>query len=139
MITILALLFLPLVATAFTAWKRLAHTVVLVVLYTPGFLRQMEGQEYDRSKRLFYPALNFYLLANTLAGVVQQFALLWVVLELTTFSLAPLIFFYRSKESLEAVWKYLFLVSLGLVFLFAGVVFLGVSAHGIVDYHAFVV
>ena len=182
MITILALLFLPLVATAFTAWKRsahtnhrvtlvvgiahllaslhclvtqqnpfpgdwwlavdplaafflaiLAHTFVLVVLYSPGFLRRMEGPEYDRSKRLFYPALNFYLLANTLALVVQQFALLWVVLELTTFSLAPLIFFYRSKESLEAVWKYLFLVSLGLVFLFVGVLFFGLSARGVAD------
>jgi hydrogenase-4 component F len=71
--------------------------------------------------------------------VVQQFALLWVVIELTTFSLVPLIYFYRSKESLEAVWKYLFLVSIGLVFLFVGIVFLGLSAHGIVDYTAFVV
>src|SRR5260221_1822502 len=188
MITILALLFLPLVATAFTAWKRsahinhgvtlvagiahllasihclvtrqnpfpgdwwlavdplaaffltiLAHSFVLVVLYSPGFLRRMEGPEYDRSKRLFYPALNFYLLANTLALVVQQFALLWVVLELATFSLAPLIFFYRSKESLEAVWKYLFLVSLGLVFLFGGVLFLGLSARGVADSAALVV
>ena len=177
MITILALLFLPLVATAFTAWKRsaninhrvtfvagiahllaslhclvtrqnpfpgdwwlavdplaaffltiLAHTFVLVVLYSPGFLRRMDGPEYDRSKRLFYPALNFYLLANTLALVVQQFALLWVLLELTTFSLAPLIFFYRSKESLEAVWKYLFLVSLGLVFL-VGIAFNQLKSH----------
>src|SRR6266478_147967 len=188
MITILALLFLPLVATAFTASKRsahtnqrvtlvagiahllaslhclvtrqnpfpggwwlavdplaaffltiLAHTFVLVVLYSPGFLRRMEGPEYDRSKRLFYPALNFYLLANTLALVVQQFALLWVILELTTFSLAPLIFFYRSKEALEAVWKYLFLVSLGLVFLFVGVLFFGLSARGVADSAALVV
>ena len=188
MITILAFLFLPLVATAFTAWKRsahtnhhvtlvagiahllaslhclvtrqnpfpggwwlavdplaaffliiLAHTFVLVVLYSPGFLRRMEGPEYDRSKRLFYPALNFYLLTNTLALVVQQFALLWVFLELTTFSLAPLIFFYRSKESLEAVWKYLFLVSLGLVFLFIGVLFFGLSARGVADSTALVV
>ncbi len=91
----------------------------------------MQGPEYDRSKRLFYPALNFYLLANTLVLVVQQFAMLWVLLELTTFSLVPLIFFYRSKESLEAVWKYLFLVSLGLVFLFVGILFLGLSARGV--------
>jgi hydrogenase-4 component F len=188
MITILALLILPLAATAITAWRRspranhrvtlvvgithllaslhclvtrqnpfpgdwwlavdplaaffltiLAHTFVLVVLYSPGFLHRIEGPEYDRSKRLFYPALNFYLLANTLVLVVQQFALLWVVLELTTFSLAPLIFFYRSKESLEAVWKYLFLVSLGLVFLFVGVLFLGLSARGVADYTALVV
>src|ERR1700737_3937389 len=136
MITILALLILPMAATAFTAWKRsarpnrsvtlltgvthllaslyclvtrqnpfpgdwwlavdplaafflsiLSHTFVLVVLYSRGFLLRMEGSEYDRSMRLFYPALNFYLLVSTLALIVQQLALLWVVLELTTFSL----------------------------------------------------
>jgi hydrogenase-4 component F len=117
----------------------LSHTFVLVVLYSPSFLQRMKGGEYDHSKRLFYPALNFYLLANSLVLVVQQFAILWVVLELTTFSLVPLIFFYRSKESLEAVWKYLFLVSLGLVFLFVGVLFLGVSARSVSDYTAFTV
>ena len=117
----------------------LSHTFVLVVLYSPGFLQRMLGPEYDHSKRLFYPALNFYLLANTLVLVVQQFAMLWVVLELTTFSLVPLLFFYRSKESLEAVWKYLFLVSLGLVFLFVGILFLGISARGISDSAGFIV
>jgi hydrogenase-4 component F len=188
MLTILALLVLPLIATAFAAWNRsasanhritllagfahllaslyclvsrqnpfpngwwlavdplagffltiLSHTFALVVLYSPGFLQRMQGPEYDSSKRLFYLALNFYLLANTLVLVVQQFAMIWVVLELTTFSLVPLIFFYRSKESLEAVWKYLFLVSLGLVFLFVGILFLGLSARGVTDYNAFVV
>ena len=117
----------------------LSHTFVLVVLNSPSFLQRMKGGEYDHSKRLFYPGLNFYLLANSLVLVVQQFAILWVVLELTTFSLVPLIFFYRSKESLEAVWKYLFLVSLGLVFLFVGVLFLGVSARSVSDYTAFTV
>jgi hydrogenase-4 component F len=117
----------------------LSHTFVLVTLYSPGFLQRMQGTEYDRSKRLFYAALNFFLVANTLVIIVQQFAMLWVVMELTTFSVVPLIFFYRTKESLEAVWKYLFLVSLGLVFLFIGVLFLGLSAHNIADYTAFIV
>jgi hydrogenase-4 component F len=117
----------------------LSHTFLLVSLYSPGFLKQMAGPEYEQSKRLFYPGLNFYLLANTLVLVVQQFALIWVVLELTTFSLVPLIFFYRSRESLEAVWKYLFLVSLGLVFLFVAVLFLGVSAQGAADYTGLIV
>jgi len=117
----------------------LSHTFVLVVLYSPGFLRHMQSGNYERSKRLYYPALNFYLLANTLVLVVQQFTLLWVVMELTTFSLVPLMYFYRTKESLEAVWKYLFLVSLGLVFLFVGILFLSLSARGVVDYTGFVV
>lgn len=106
----------------------LSHTFLAVVLYSPGFLQTMQGPEYRASRRLYYPALNLYLLAGTLVIVTQHFGLLWVVLELTTFSLSPLIYFYRSKESLEAAWKYLFLVSLGLVFLLIGILFLGLSA-----------
>lgn len=188
MLTILALLILPLVTTVLAGWNRsahlayritllaggahliaslgcmvtrnnpftegswlavdplaafflviLSHTFILVTLYSRGFLRRMDGPEYAPSKRLFYPALNFYLLANTLVLVVQQYALLWVVMELTTFGLVPLMYFYRTKQSLEAVWKYLFLVSIGLVFMFVGILFLGVSARGVVDYSAFVV
>ncbi len=116
----------------------LSHTFLLVTLYSPRFLRRMDAPEYIRSNRLFYPALSFYLLANTLVLVVQQIALLWVVLELTTFSLVPLIYFYRTKESLEAVWKYLFLVSIGLIFLFVGILFLALSARGVVAQSGFV-
>ena len=108
----------------------LSHTFLAVALYSPGFLHRMQKPEYNASRRLYYPALNSYLLANTLVIVTQHFGLLWVVLELTTFSLAPLIYFYRSKESLEAVWKYLFLVSLGLVFLLIGILALGLAAKG---------
>jgi hydrogenase-4 component F len=108
-----------------------SHTFLAVTLYSPGFLERMQKPEYSASRRLYYPALNFYLLANTLVIVTQHFGLIWVVLELTTFSLAPLIYFYRSKESLEAVWKYLFLVSLGLVFLLIGILALGLAAKPI--------
>jgi len=108
----------------------LSHTFLAVALYSPGFLQRMQKPEYSASRRLYYPALNSYLLANTLVIITQHFSLLWVVLELTTFSLAPLIYFYRSKESLEAVWKYLFLVSLGLVFLLIGILALGLAAKG---------
>ena len=109
----------------------LSHTYFAVVLYSPGFLQRMDKPEYQASRRLYYPALNSYLLASTLVVVTQNFGLLWVVIELTTFSLVPMIYFYRSKESLEAVWKYLFLVSLGLVFLLIGVLALGVAAKGV--------
>jgi hydrogenase-4 component F len=117
----------------------LSHTFLAVVLYSPGFLQRMQKPEYHASRRLYYPALNSYLLANTLVILTQHLGLLWVVLELTTFSLAPLIYFYRSKESLEAVWKYLFLVSLGLVFLLIGILALGLAAKGLGEHASLVV
>lgn len=116
-----------------------SHTFLAVVLCSSGFLRKMGDPQYAASLRVYYPALNFYLLANTLVIVTQHFGLLWVVLELTTFGLAPLIYFYRTKESLEAAWKYLFLVSLGLVFLLIGILFLGVAAKGVSDHPSLLV
>jgi hydrogenase-4 component F len=54
----------------------------------------------------------------------------WVAAEVTTLSVAPLIYFYRNEEALEAMWKYLFLVSVGIAFAFIGILFLTLSAKG---------
>jgi hydrogenase-4 component F len=116
----------------------LSHTFFAVTLYSPSFLQRMDKPEYQTSRQLYYPALNSYLLASTLVVATENFGLLWVVIELTTFSLVPMIYFYRSKESLEAVWKYLFLVSLGLVFLLIGIMALGLAAKGAGEHESLV-
>ena len=54
----------------------------------------------------------------------------WVAAEATTLSVAPLIYYYRNGEALEAMWKYLFLVSVGIAFAFIGILFLTLSANG---------
>jgi hydrogenase-4 component F len=41
-----------------------------------------------------------------------------------------LIYYYRNEEALEAMWKYLFLVSIGIAFAFMGILFLTLSAKG---------
>jgi len=56
----------------------------------------------------------------------------WVAAEATTLSVAPLIYFYRNSEALEAMWKYLFLVSVGIAFAFIGILLLTLSAKGTV-------
>ncbi len=43
----------------------LSHPFLAVALYSPGFLQRMQKPEYHASRRLYYPALNSYLLANT--------------------------------------------------------------------------
>ncbi len=60
----------------------------------------------------------------------NHFGMYWVAAEATTLSVAPLIFYYRNEEALEAMWKYLFLVSVGIAFAFIGILFLTLSAKG---------
>ena len=56
---------------------------------------------------LFFGAMMFALLASSLP-------FMWVAVELTTLVSAPLIAYHRDKGSLEAMWKYLLICSIGI-------------------------
>ena len=62
---------------------------------------------------LFFGAMMFALTASSLP-------LMWVAIELTTLVSAPLIAYHRSKGSLEAMWKYLLICSIGISFALFG-------------------
>ena len=83
-----------------------------VVTYAVGFLRE----ETPRGGRLFVTCLLGFLAAATLVCLSQHLALLWVGMESTTLAVAPLVFHRHDRRSLEAVWKYLVLSSVGIAF-----------------------
>jgi hydrogenase-4 component F len=55
-------------------------------------------------------------------------ALLWVFIEATTLTSAPFITFDRSRRSLEALWKYVFICSIGIALSFVGIILLSMGA-----------
>jgi hydrogenase-4 component F len=69
-----------------------------------------------------------FLAAATLVALSHHLALLWIGMESTTLAVAPLIFDRRDRRSLEAVWKYLVLSSVGIALALLGV-FLLASAQ----------
>jgi hydrogenase-4 component F len=62
---------------------------------------------------LFFGAMMFTLTAASLP-------LMWVAVELTTLVSAPLIAYHCDKGSLEAMWKYLLICSIGIAFALFG-------------------
>jgi len=58
----------------------------------------------------------------------QRFGLMWVALEATTLTSAPLVYFSRNPRSLEATWKYLMIGSVGIALALLGSFFLAYSA-----------
>ena len=109
----LGLVVLTLVSVLFAA----------VVTYAVGFLRR----ESPRGGRWFAGCLLGFLAATSLVCVSQHLALLWVGMETTTLTIAPLIFHRHDRRSLEAVWKYLVLSSLGIAFALLGVFLLATA------------
>jgi len=71
----------------------------------------------------------------TLVILAQNFGLLWVAVEATTLVSAPLILFHRSQRSLEAMWKYLLICSVGIGLALFGTMLLAASLpSGIPDF-----
>jgi hydrogenase-4 component F len=93
-------------------------------IYSVGYLRYRR----ERSNRVFVSCLLVFLAVMSLVTWAQHLGLLWVAIEATTLSTAPLIYFNRSKRSIEATWKYLLVGSVGIALALLGTFFLAYSA-----------
>src|SRR5260370_13652241 len=96
----------------------------LCFLYAPGYLRQRP----ERRNRVFVACLLVFVGATSLILLTHHPALMWVALEATTCRTAPLLYFNHNARSLEAVWKYLLVGSVGIALALLGSLFLAYSA-----------
>jgi hydrogenase-4 component F len=95
----------------------------VLAAYAVGYLRV----ENPRGGRLFVSCLLAFLAAASLVTLSHQMGLLWVGLEATTLAVAPLIFHRHDRRSLEAVWKYLVISSVGIALALLGMFFLATA------------
>ncbi|MCC6525391.1 MAG: hydrogenase [Polyangiaceae bacterium] len=93
-------------------------------LYTPGYLALKPG----RDQRVFTACLLALLGMISAILAAQHLGLMWVALEACTLTTAPLLYFHRNARSLEALWKYLLVGSVGIAIAFLGTLFLAYSA-----------
>lgn len=100
-----------------------------VVLWLPKMIRFKEwhGMHIQKERTLVGCLLIFIGMA-TLVTLSRNFGLLWVAIEATTMVTAPLICFTHSASSLEAMWKYLLICSVGIGLALFGTMLV---AHGI--------
>jgi len=98
----------------------------VLAAYAVGYLRV----ENPRGGRLFVSCLLAFLAAASLVVLSHQMGLMWVGLEATTLAVAPLIFHRHDRRSLEAVWKYLMISSVGIALALLGMFFLATAQVG---------
>ena len=91
--------FLPFVSVLF----------FLCSVYAVGYLTLRA----DHKNRVFCACLLALLSMMTLEMLAHHLGLMWVALETCTLSSAPLLYFHRSTRSLEELWKYLLIGSVG--------------------------
>ncbi len=112
---------------------------VLSLISIPSFyhshLYNKRKLDNNNKKSLYYAALIMFITAMTSAYFTVNFALLWVSIEATSLFVSILIFHSRTKNAMEATWKYLFISSVGLAIAFIGILFLSIvaSENGVTD------
>ncbi len=90
-------------------------------LYAPAYL----GHHPTENNRYFCTGMFGFATGLTLVAEAQHLGVLWVSLEATTLCGAPLIYFHRHRQTLEATWKYLLIGSVGVAIALLGSFFLG--------------
>ena len=97
---------------------------LVVAVYGVGYLRERS----ERSNRVFCACLMLLVGTMTFVAWSRHLGLMWVALEATTLASGPLLYFNRNARSLEATWKYLMVVSVGIALALLGSFFLGYAA-----------
>jgi len=92
--------------------------------YAPPYLRLRS----ERPNRIFCTMLLVFFAMMSFFAISQHVGLMWVTIEATTLSTAPLLYFNRNRRSIEATWKYLLIGSVGLALALLGSFFLAYSA-----------
>ncbi len=88
-----------------------------------------------KQEAIYYASLIMLITAMMSAYFSENIAVMWISIEATTLFVSILIFHERTKDSLEAAWKYLFVSSFGVALAFIGILFLSITAssNGITD------
>ena len=81
-------------------------------LYIPESDRREGGEHMPHW--IYYSCLFAFFGAMVFAILAPSLPLLWVAVELTTLVSAPLIAYHRTAGSLEAMWKYILICSIGI-------------------------
>lgn len=93
-------------------------------LYAPSYL----ASHPERHNRLFCACFAAFIGALSLVTEAHHLGLMWVAIEATTLTSAPMLNFVRNPRALEATWKYLLIGSVGIALALLGSLFLAYSA-----------
>ncbi len=100
--------------------------IFLAVSFYNNSYMKLEDVAVGRKRHYTYMLLIF---VQAMTGVIisNNLGLSWVLVEATTLASAYLIYFSKTKTSIEAAWKYVFICSIGIALAFVGIILLTIA------------
>ncbi len=101
--------------------------VVLLSLLAAIYSMDYMGQEFEegilqmKDLRHYYALMHLFIFTMLLTTVSNNLAVFWIAVEATTLVSALLVGFYKTRQSIEAAWKYIMLCTVGITFALLGI------------------
>lgn len=95
-------------------------------IYHSAIYLKWRGKK-EREHNLYYAAMIILVAALNCAYCANHIAITWMFVEITTIGASFLIYYRRTELTLEATWKYIFICTISITFVFIGILFLGIS------------
>ncbi len=107
----------------------LSIVYLMVAIYNTSYFKTFNVE--DRRIVKYSSMILIFVLSMTATILSTNLGLAWVLIEATTLSSAYLIYFNKTKHSIEAAWKYVFICSIGIALAYVGIIFLSISTGAI--------
>lgn len=123
---------LPAYATSYFAIDPLGMLVLLITSFifmcnSWYAVCYMTETTIQKQQPIFIGCLLLFLGTMSMVTLADHPMVLWIAIEATTLASAPLIFINRSREALEATWKYVIICSVGIALALLGCFFITLS------------
>ena len=105
----------------------IAAIYTATVIYSISYLKYIDEPIFHTNH--YFTWLNLFALSMFFSVIVNNFGLLWVGIEATTVTSALLIAIEGKKESIEATWRYILIVSAGLILSLLGTILIFGELH----------
>lgn len=94
-------------------------------IYSIGYISAEAAEKKISNNKVaaYYGLFNLFCFTMLLVQVLNNLALVWIAIEMTTLVSAFLVGFHNTKESVEAAWKYIIICSVGIAFALLGIIF----------------
>lgn len=107
----------------------LSFVYLMVAMYNSGYVKNIDVPD----RRISHYSFMILIFVLSMTGTIlsTDLGISWVLVEATTLSSAYLIYFNKTKHSIEAAWKYVFICSIGIAMAFVGIILLNVSSGAV--------
>ena len=103
----------------------LSFVFLMIAIYNNGYIKTLNV--LTRKINHYSFMILIFVFSMTGAILAENLGIAWIFVEATTLSSAYLIYFNKTKHSIEAAWKYVFICSIGIALAFVGIIFLNIA------------